>query len=601
MTVFLGLLLVAAVTGLGFVGYHAFQLHTAVTRLGTELAAQRARYEQDSKQWNEYGEKVKAQYQSVVNKYNEDAKRWKEYSTALKTENERLSKWKNLADAEVKATEMARTARATLEKAKTESDSMMATAQQQATGLLAEADQKAQSQLASASETANSVASEAKAKAKTLKDEAQAILNSATGQAAKMIDAANKKAEEIGGSAYEAMRNAALYEQTVKAMKNLIDGYGDQYIIPEQSLLDDLAEDFSHTQAGQELKRARETTKVMIRNGTAATCEYVEANRRETAINFVVDAFNGKVDSILSRVKHDNAGKLEQQVRDACTLVNFNGKAFRDARITDEFLAARLDELKWAAVVQRLVLEERDEQRRVKGQIREEAKAAKERERAFREATKEEETLRKGMELGRQQAEHATGEQKAMYEERLREMAERLKDIEEQKQRAASMAQQTKKGYVYIISNVGSFGEEVYKIGLTRRWDPLDRVRELGDSSVPFTFDVHAMILSEDAPTLEQQLHDHFRFRQINKVNHRKEFFRASLKEIRDEIEKLGVTTGVHWTMTADAKEYRESLAVERAIEEDPAEREVWIKRQSRLGLTATDVMESTDEDEEEE
>ena len=253
----------------------------------------------------------------------------------MKAENERLSKWKNVADAEVKATEMVRTARATLEKAKTDADSMITTAQQQATALLAKADQDAQSQLAIANETASTVASEAKAKAKTLKEEAQAILNSATGQAAKIIDAANKKAEEIGGSAYEAMRNAALYEQTVKAMKNIIDGYGDQYIIPQQSLLDDLADDFSHTQAGQELKRAREATKVMIRNGTAATCEYVEANRRETAINFVVDAFNGKVDSILSRVKHDNAGKLEQQMRDAYTLVNYNGKAFRDARITE--------------------------------------------------------------------------------------------------------------------------------------------------------------------------------------------------------------------------------------------------------------------------
>ena len=381
-----------------------------------------------------------------------------------------------------------------------------------------------------ANDTANAVASEAKEKAKSLNDEAQAILNSVTGQAAKIIEAANKKAEEIGGSAFEAMRNAALYEQTVKAMKNIIDGYGDQYIIPQQSLLDDLADGFSHTQAGQELKRAREATKVMIRNGTAATCEYVEANRRETAINFVVDAFNGKVDSILSRVKHDNAGKLEQQIRDAFTLVNYNGKAFRDARITEAFLSARLDELKWAAISQQVALEEREEQRRIKEQIREEARAAKERERAFREAAKEEETLRKGIELGQQQAEHATGEQKAMYEERLQEMAERLREIEERKQRARSMAEQTKKGYVYIISNIGSFGEDVYKIGLTRRWDPLERVRELGDSSVPFGFDVHATILNDDAPSLEQQLHKHFLLTQVNKVNHRKEFFRASLK-----------------------------------------------------------------------
>ena len=377
MTALLLLLLIASVRCSWICRLPRFSVAYNRNATGGELAAQQARYEQDSKQWNDYCEKIKTQYQSVVNKYNEDAKRWKEYFASLKTENERLSKWKNVADAEIKATEMVRTARANLEKAKTDANSMTAAAQQQATALLAEADQKAQSQLASVNETANTVASEAKAKAKALKDEAQAILNSATGQAAKIIDAANKKAEEIGGNAYEAMKNAALYEQTVKAMKNLIDGYGDQYIIPQQSLLDDLADDFSHTQAGQELKRAREATKVMIRNGTAATCEYVEANRRETAINFVVDAFNGKVDSILSRVKHDNAGKLEQQVRDAYTLVNYNGKAFRDARITEEFLAARLDELKWAAIAQQLAMEEREEQRRIKEQIREEARAGR--------------------------------------------------------------------------------------------------------------------------------------------------------------------------------------------------------------------------------
>lgn len=600
MTVLLGLLFVASITGLGFVGYHAFQLHTTVTRLETELAAQRARYEQDGKQWHDYGEKSKAQYQSVINKYNEDAKRWKEYLASLKTENERLSKWKNVANAEVKAAEMMRTARASLEKAKTDADSMIVTARQQATALLTEADQKAQSQLASANETASTAASEAKAKAKTLKDEAQAILNSATGQAAKIIDAANKKAEEIGGSAYEAMRNAALYEQTVKAMKNLIDGYGDQYIIPQQNLLDDLADDFSHTQAGRELNRAREATKVMVRNGTAATCEYVEVNRRETAINFVVDAFNGKVDSILSRVKHDNAGKLEQKVRDAYTLVNYNGKAFRDARITEEFLSARLDELKWAAIVQQLVMEEREEQRRIKEQIREEARSAKEQERVLREAAKEEDILHKAMEQAQEQFKHASGEQKAMYEKRLQEMAERLRESEERRERARSMAEQTKKGYVYIISNVGSFGDDVYKIGLTRRYDPRDRVRELGDSSVPFEFDVHATILSDDAPKLEQQLHEHFRLRQINKVNHRKEFFKVSLKEIRDEIENLGITNGVHWTIAAEAKEFRESLAIEKTIKDNPAELEAWVNRQSRLGLSATNLTEPVEDDEEE-
>jgi len=142
------------------------------------------------------------------------------------------------------------------------------------------------------------------------------------------------------------------------------------------------------------------------------------------------------------------------------------------------------------------------------------------------------------------------------------------------------MAEQTKKGHVYIISNIGSFGEDVFKIGLTRRDDPFDRIRELGDSSVPFEYDVHAMILSDDAPALELMLHKHFLLRQINKVNPRKEFFRATVAEIRAEIEKLGLTTGVKWTMAAEAREFRESQAIEKAIKDDPAKREAWINRQ---------------------
>ena len=641
MTVLLGFFLVLAIGGLGFLGHLAFKLHVKAVRMEADLGSQEARHAQEIKQSNENGTTLKGQIRGLVNKYNEDAKRWHDHaatlkaevqrlskwkdaadadigaaamlreahaaleqkcdedakrwddqSEALKAEIQRLSKWKDVADADIRAAAMLREAQAALEQAKADADTLVSTSRKQAAAISADADQKAGVQLAGADETASALVAEAKATAKNVKEEAQALLDSVTVQAAKIIDAAHKKAEEVAGSAYEAMKNAALYERTERAIRNIIDGYGDQYIIPQQSLLDELAEGFSHTQAGQELKRARETTKAMIRNGSAAACEYVEANRKETAIRFVVDAFNGKVDSILSRVKNDNAGKLEQQIRDAITLVNYNGKAFRDARVTEAFLAARLDELKWAAIAQQIAMEEREEQRRAKEIMREEARAVKERDRVLREAAKSEEVLQQGIAQGREQAEHASGKQKAMYEERIREMEEKLKQVQMDKERARSMAEQTKKGYVYIISNVGSFGEDLYKIGLTRRYDPSERVRELSDSSVPFDFDIHALILSEDAPALESQLHKHFMLRQANKANHRREFFRVPLHEIREEIEKLGVTTGVHWTMAADAKQYRESIAIENAIKENPAEREAWIRRQHKLETLATQVAE---------
>lgn len=198
-----------------------------------------------------------------------------------------------------------------------------------------------------------------------------------------------------------------------------------------------------------------------------------------------------------------------------------------------------------------------------------EERAQREFERSMREAAKEEEALRKAMEKIQAQVEKASADQRERYETQLAEMAEKFRQSEERSQRAKSMAEQTRMGHVYVISNVGSFGEEVFKIGLTRRLEPLDRIRELGDASVPFGFDVHAMIFSENAPSLETSLHRHFLTAQVNKVNPRKEFFRVPISVIKGELEKLGITA--QWTVAAEASEYRETLAIERALKEDPS------------------------------
>jgi len=587
MTFLFAFLFCIALVGLAFLGFHAVQLHVRLAQANALFSAERSSSERECQQARERVAAFQKQYQTLVARYNEDARQWKTRLDAMKTEALRLAKWKGVADAEVKAEEMVRGAQETLESARNESRSIIARAQEQANAILSSATAAAEAESSALKEQAVTIAAEAKKKADALALQAQSILDSATAEAARIVDSARRKAEEIAPEAYEAKRNAARYEAAARAMKNVIAGYGDEYLIPPQSVLDDLAESFSHTEAGARLKRARETTRIMVRNGTAATCEYVEANRRETAIRFVIDAFNGKVDSILSRVRSDNAGKLEQEICDAYALVNYNGQAFRDARITEEYLNARLDELRWAAVNHQLALREREEQRHAKEIAREEARAARERERALRDAAKEEETLRRAIAQAQADFEAASEAQKAKYEERLREMSERLREAENRKQRAVSMAQLTTKGYVYIISNVGSFGEDIYKIGLTRRWDPHERVRELGDASVPFEFDVHAMILHDNAPELERALHNHFLFRQVNKVNYRKEFFRVSLREIREEIERLGITTGIHWTMTSQAREYRETLVIEKAIQDDPNMREAWTKRQLSLESVA--------------
>ncbi|MCG9013900.1 DUF4041 domain-containing protein, partial [Laribacter hongkongensis] len=161
------------------------------------------------------------------------------------------------------------------------------------------------------------------------REKAETMIQKALHDAETIISNARAEAQKIAGDAYEAMNKAAQLEETAKAMKNIIDGYGDSYLIPTHSLLDDLAVEFGHTEAGSKLKTARDHSKLLVKNGVAAQCEYSEANRRDTAIRFVTDAFNGKVESILSRVKHDNVGTLEQEIKDAYHLVNHNGEAFR--------------------------------------------------------------------------------------------------------------------------------------------------------------------------------------------------------------------------------------------------------------------------------
>lgn len=519
---------------------------------------------------------------------NDTIQRWQSYASQLKAENEYLAKWKVVADADQKASEILANARAGLEKAKAEAGRIIAEARQNAEVLLARANaeslsttEKGRLEALDLRKEADAALASAREQARDIRRQAEISMELAAQQANQIISAANVRAEQIAGSAFDAKNKADLYERTARAMKNIIEGYGDQYIVPSHSLLDDLAQDFGHVEAGQRLKAARDSTKSMIKNNAAGTCEYVEAYRRETAINFVVDAFNGKVDSVLSRSKHDNAGKLAEEIRDAFVLVNFNGKAFRDARITEPYLDSRLEELKWAAVAHQLRLEEREEQRRIKEQIREEEKAKREFERAIREAAKEEDMLRKAMQKAQMQIEQASAEQRVKFEIQLQELEQRLREAEAKGERAISMAQQTKRGNVYIISNVGSFGENVYKIGLTRRLEPLDRIRELGDSSVPFEFDVHALVFSEDAPALERQLHKHFVMNQLNKVNHRKEFFRANLNEIKQQIDELGLIG--KWTMVAEAAEYRESLRIEKLIQENPEMKQAWLQRQLQL------------------
>lgn len=441
-------------------------------------------------------------------------------------------------------------------------------AQWQANNLIEEAQQQAKQ-----------IASQARKEAKEKTQKVDEVLMRATAYALDIRQKAEARAREIGGQAYEALKRYEFYEQAAKAKQNVIEGYADTYMVPASHVIDELAEEFGFHKAGERLKVARDRTRVMEKNGLAATCSYPEGWKRDYAISFVLSAFNGKVDSILARLKPANQGKLVQEIRDVYALANHNGEVFKNARIHEEYLDARLEEVKWAVAVQRVKEKQRDEQRAIREQIRDEEKARKEIERALKQAEREEETIAKALDRARLEYESANAEDRAKYESKLEDLARKLREAEEKNQRAISMAQQTKRGNVYVISNVGSFGEDVFKIGLTRRLEPMDRVRELGDASVPFSFDVHAMIRSEDAPALEAALHRRFLQNQVNKVNRRKEFFRLKLQDIRSVVDELAPE--VKWTMAAEARDYRDSLAMEQHMKEDPEFRRQWAESEA--------------------
>jgi hypothetical protein len=199
--------------------------------------------------------------------------------------------------------------------------------------------------------------------------------------------------------------------------------------------------------------------------------------------------------------------------------------------------------------------------------MREEVKAQKELEKAKKDSENEEKKFQELLKKAEEEAENTQGEKQRKLLEKIETLNKKLEEASKNKARAISRAQTTKSGHVYVISNIGSLGKNVYKIGMTRRLEPLDRVNELGNASVPFSFDVHAMIYSNNAPELENKLHKIFHKFQVNKVNKRKEFFRVDLKYIEIVSKKLNLN--VNFIKTLKADEFRKTLSIVKKQKEE--------------------------------
>jgi hypothetical protein len=238
----------------------------------------------------------------------------------------------------------------------------------------------------------------------------------------------------------------------------------------------------------------RDQQSATVKAGRAAVCSSewtISGSRAEgkrvtdKILKLMLRAFNGECDALIAKVRYDNARLFEDRIRKSRESINKLGAGFT-CSVTDEYLDLKLHELHLTHEYQEKLQAEREEQRALREQMREEERAQKEIERAQREAEQEEERFSRALDKARQEAEKAVGEKQQRLLEQVRELEQKVLDAEAKRQRAISMAQLTKSGHVYILSNVGSFGEHVFKIGMTRRIVPQDRVDELGDASVPF-------------------------------------------------------------------------------------------------------------------
>lgn len=301
----------------------------------------------------------------------------------------------------------------------------------------------------------------------------------------------------------------------------------------------------------------------LIKNDRATTLYgYNESKKvQNNKIKKIVRCFNSECENIISNISFKNIDSMRNKLTRSYETIN---KIFEDERIslTKELLELKLESLNLVYTYELKKEQEKEQQKAIKEQMIEEEKVRREIEKAKVKLDKDYSQFSNEInKLITYMQKTQNDVEKQLYIDKIRELEERLKGIEKEKEDVLEREANARAGFVYIISNIGSFGEDIYKIGMTRRLEPMERIKELSSASVPFEFDVHAMIFSPDAPTLETSLHHYFEKRSVNKVNLRKEFFKVSIDEIENYV-KDNYNSLVEFTKIPVAREYRQSLQI---------------------------------------
>lgn len=383
-----------------------------------------------------------------------------------------------------------------------------------------------------------------------------------------------QKEQEYNNKLYELKSKISNKEMVIDEYEDKIIELRDEVLLQSFALYRPQYDFVNSARYKVELDEIRGQQKAMIKAGTAAlgSTDWTvnnDARKGKKMVNdmkkLLLRAFNSECEFIVSKVKYNNFDTCLKRMKKSAETIAKLG-IIMNITISNNYLDLKISELRLALEYKQMKQKEKEEQQELRAKMREEARVQREIEEERRKVEKEKMHYINAFKEAQKQLKECEDEmQKAAIEEKLSSMQTQMAEIDKNLADIDYREANQRAGYVYIISNIGSFGENVYKIGMTRRLNPQERVDELGSASVPFNFDVHAMIFSKDAPTLETALHHAFDNKKINMVNKRREFFNVSLNEI-EEVVKSNFDGSVDFVKTAAAEQYRESLKIKQQL-----------------------------------
>ena len=381
----------------------------------------------------------------------------------------------------------------------------------------------------------------------------------------KKNDELTKNNSELSSAIIQQQQLLNNLKEEIRNKQNQILTLDDDILVQEFGLYKPIF-DFANSDIYKEnLSLIRKKQKELIKSGLATTGNMnwtINGNKAKgnkmvkDMQKLLLRTFNNECDALVAKVKYNNIETCINRIKSSYLQISKLG-TIMDISITSDYYNSKIDELHLAYEYAMKKQEEKEALREARAEMREAAKLQKEIDEQRKKIEKEQQHYKNALLTVLKQINDTSTpsdellQKKQDLETQLSEIDLTIKDLDyrEANQRA---------GYVYVISNIGAFGENIYKIGMTRRLNPQDRVDELGDASVPFNFDVHAMIFSDDAPALENALHKAFEDKKVNMINHRREFFNVTLDEIKAVV-KQNFDKTVEFVDVPDAQQYRET------------------------------------------